>query len=293
MKFWNYIFGLLVLILVVIALAITQIPDSNLHIVACNIGQGDAILIVYKNIQILTDGGPDKSVLNCLGSHIPFWDKDIELVVSTHPDADHSTGLVEVSRTYNIEKMLINSTDPGTSIYKVLKNEVGGRGIEVINPIDGMSLRVDMIRLDIVNPTETMLARLSIENEGDKLTKYSIKNNTNLYSIVYKLSFKNFSGLFTGDMPPEVSDRLSESGKIGKVNYIKIPHHGSVNGMTENLLKETLPGIAVISVGKNPWGFPRPEIMEMLAKYGIRVFRTDTKGDIEIITDGSKIWKKN
>jgi competence protein ComEC len=290
MKFWKYTFAFLLLVLAGLTIAFFQLPDGNLHIIACDVGQGDAILVTYKDIQILTDGGPDKSVLNCLGKYMPFWDREVELVVSTHPDADHSTGLIDVIKNYNVDEILINPVDSGTQVYGVLKKEVGGRGIPVINPVEGMKLRLGLIYLDILNPSKELFDRLIIEDGGDKLSKYSISKDTNLYSIVYQLSFGKFTGLFTGDAPPEISDALADDSSIGPVNYIKVPHHGSKNGLTENLLKAVIPKIAVISVGKNPWGFPHKEILDLLEKYGVRVLRTDEKGDTEIITDGEKIW---
>jgi competence protein ComEC len=168
----------------------------------------------------------------------------------------------------------------------VLKKEEGSQGVTVINPVEGMKLGVGLIHLDIENPTEDLLNKLTVKNEGDKLSKYGITGETNLYSIVYKLSFKNFSGLFTGDMPPSVSDRLSTLSEVEGLDYIKIPHHGSTNGITENLLKAVMPKIAVISVGKNSWGFPRPEILDMLGNYGVKILRTDQMGNIEAATDG-------
>jgi beta-lactamase superfamily II metal-dependent hydrolase len=72
MKHWKYIFSVMILVLAAVTIAIFQIPDRNLHIIACNVGQGDAILITYGSTQILTDGGPYNSVLNCLGRYMPF-----------------------------------------------------------------------------------------------------------------------------------------------------------------------------------------------------------------------------
>lgn len=290
MKFWKYIFGVLLLILATVIIALTELPDGNLHVITCDVGLGDAILITYGKTQILTDGGPDKSVLTCLGKYMPFWDRDIELVISSHPDADHSTGLTEVVKNYKVEEILINPIDPGTSVYGVLKKEVGGRGIPVINPVEGMKLRLSLIYLDVLNPTEELMSKLTIKNDEGKMGKYEISGETNLYSIVYKLSFKKFSGFFPGDTPQTISDALSVESPMQGVDYIKIPHHGSANGLTENLLKALMPRVAVISVGKNTWGFPRPEILDMLGKYGVKIYRTDIEGDVEIITDGFEMW---
>lgn len=298
MKLWKYIYILLLLTLSVIIISVFQLPDGNLHVIACDVGQGDAILITYKDIQILTDGGPDSSVLNCLGRHMPFWDRKIELVVSTHPDSDHSTGLTDVLERYKVDKVLINPIDPGTDIYRLLRNEVGSQGVWVVNPKEGMSLRLGLIYLDILSPNDELLSRLTAVDEDSNLAKYVGIKETNLYSVVYKLSFKKFSGLFLGDISPEISDSLSAGSAVEGVNYIKVPHHGSTNGLTQNLLEKIVSTggsstIGVISVGaKNQWGFPAPVILQMLAKYNIKVYRTDQMGDVEVVTDGEKYWVK-
>lgn len=282
-KYWKYIFGFLLLAFSLVVIAIFQISDSNLHVIACNVGQGDAVLVTYKNTQILTDGGPDKSVLNCLGKYVPFWDRTIELVILTHPDADHSTGLTYVVKNYKVGQILDTTVDPGTSVYGVLKKEVGGRGIPVIQPVTGMELRVGLIYLDILAPME----QLPINN----LQYTNIETNT--FSVIYTLTYGQFKAFMPGDAPPEVLNSLTALGLVGPVNYIKIPHHGSINGLTENILKVLVPKFAVISVGKNSWGFPKPEILDMLNKYGAKILRTDGSGNIEIITDGEGYWIKN
>jgi competence protein ComEC len=292
MRLWRYVFGILLLILAVLIISISQIPDSNLHVITCDVGQGDAILISYGATQILTDGGPDKSVLTCLGKHLPFWDREIELVVSTHPDADHITGLITVLQNYKVDEILINPVDPGTSTFQALKKAVGGRGVAVVNPSKGMRLGSGLIYLDILEPSDGLFGKLSSQESGDNLSRYSISGAANLYSIVYLLSFKNFSGLFVGDTPSEISNELAAQWPLGNVDYIKVPHHGSNNGLTQNLLEVVQPKVAAISLGKNSWGFPREEILDMLAKYKVKVFRTDQVGDIEIVTDGEKFWKK-
>ena len=294
MRIWNYIYFFLLLLLSLVVIAIFQLPDKNLHVIACDVGQGDGILIVYKNIQILTDGGPDNKVLDCIGRHVPFWDRTIEMAISTHPDADHITGLVEVVKRYNVQYFLINPINPGTPIYTLLENSIGGKGIRVINPSSGQSLAVGLIHLDIESPTDEMFNQLNLDNENSKLSKYKNVKDVNLYSIVYRLRYKNFSGLFLGDINPMVSDRLSVTSNIGKVNYIKIPHHGSSNGLTQALLEKTSPNVAVISVGKkNLWGFPSPEIINLLSDKYIKILRTDEAGDVEVVTDGIKYWWKN
>lgn len=273
----GYIIQFLVLVATLVWISVFQLPDNNLHIIACDVGQGDAILITYKNTQILTDGGPNNRVTECLSKYMPFWDRDIELVISTHPDADHSTGLIDVVKRYKVDNLLINNLNPGTKVYEALESEVGGRGIKVIHPSKDMRLRVSTIYLDILHPSKDF--------ESSK---------TNQYSIVTLLKYKDFEAIFTGDIDTLISDQVSTNNKIEHVDYIKIPHHGSKNGLSENLLKVIEPKIAVISVGsKNSYGHPHKEIIEMLNKYGAKILRTDELEDVEITTDGGRLWIEN
>ena len=178
---------------------------------------------------------------------------------------------------------MINPIGPGTEVYRALKNEIDTKGIRVVNLVQGMSIGVGLIHLDIANHSQQLVDQIPDFKSGE----------TNLYSIVYLLTYGQFKGLFTGDIPPTVSDSLSVRSEIERLDYIKIPHHGSNNGLTENLLKAVMPKIAVISVGKNSWGFPRPELLDMLGKYGVKVYWTDKMGDAEMTTDGIKFWLGN
>jgi len=153
-----------------------------------------------------------------------------------------------------------------------------------------MRLGGGLIYLDILNPTQPLLDGLTVINNDSKTSKYQISGVTNSYSVVYKLSFKNFSGIFLGDAPMETSDRLSLNSLVEGADYIKISHHGSANGMTLNLLSAIMPKIAVISVGKNSWGFPAQPILDMLKTFDVKTLRTDEVGDVEVITDGITFW---
>ena len=82
-------------------------PDDKLHISFLDVGEGDAILIQRGSQQVLVDGGPSPQELSVgLGDKMPFWDRTIELVILTHPHADHLTGLVEVLKRYKVEQVL-------------------------------------------------------------------------------------------------------------------------------------------------------------------------------------------
>lgn len=296
MKLWKYIFAILFLILALEVIAIFQLPDSKFRIVACNVGEGDATLLIYKNIQVLVDGGPDKKVLNCLGKYLPFWDRKIELVILTHPDRDHFTGLIDVFRSYKVVNFMYNPIIVSKHEYKVLENEVGRGGITRLNPVDVRKMKLGLIYLEILSLSE----KFSVTGYQLSEEKEVSDSETNSYSIVSLVSFGKFRMLLTGDMTPEVSDRLAVEGQIGHVNYIKIPHHGSKNGLTQNLLEmlvsEDLPYnevLGIISVGRNNYGHPADSVIRMLTDRNVKILRTDEKGDIEIVSNGEGYWLKN
>src|SRR3990172_8141877 len=97
-------------LLILIIFVFFNFNDKKLHIVICNVGQGDAIFITTPvQAQILVDGGPDKAVLDCLSRHMPFWDRSLDAVILTHPDADHITGVVPVIERYSVNTLFTQS----------------------------------------------------------------------------------------------------------------------------------------------------------------------------------------
>lgn len=283
----RYLLALLALFAVLVWLAVFSLPDANLHIIACDVGQGDAILATYKNFQVLTDGGGNNSVLDCLGKYMPFYDRKIEVIINTHPQEDHYLGLIEVIRRYKVDKFVTNSLDSGNQSYQALKKEVGSHGITVINSTAGMSIRYNLLQLDILNPFVDVLG----EKRG--LGIYTSTLDPNKFSVVDIVSLGSFKALFTGDIDPEGISAILSRSKIPHVQYIKIPHHGSRNGLSEELLQAIKPKVAVISVGKNNmFGHPHKEVLNMLEKHNVYVLRTDEIGDIEVVSDGKKFWIK-
>ncbi|EKE05000.1 MAG: hypothetical protein ACD_19C00426G0022 [uncultured bacterium] len=271
MVFRKNIIYLLILATLAVWLSVFSI-DNKLHIIACDVGQGDAILIQKNTTQILIDGGPDKSVLDCLGRHMPFWDKTVELVILTHPQEDHYGGLIDVFKNYKIGLFGEYNRQSSNLSYSVLVDTLHSRVIRNIptNPITltkGTKLRLGMIYLDIVYPIDGIKSK-----------------NVNDDGIVTLLKYREFKAIFTADVENEVSNQIAELPEIQNLNYIKVNHHGSKNGLSQKLLDATDPKVAIISCGKNnSYGHPHKEILNMLYEKNIEVKRTDLKGDIDVI----------
>jgi len=315
---WKFILAFLSLAAFLSWLAVLAFPDRKFHLIACDVGQGDSILASYGETQVLIDGGPDGGkVLECLGRHMPFWDKTIEVVLLTHQQKDHFRGLIDVFENYKVESFLATSLTSSSQEWEVLKNMVGGSGAGVINPVLGLEVEYNLIHLDILHPSE----QFWVENASENLTEnllgsidsqaksseklnggsgvlgaYTTSRDMNDFSLVVILSFKDFDALLTGDMGPGISDEvikaIGESGNRS-IEYIKIPHHGSKNGLTEELLRIAKPQLGIISVGKNnSYGHPHKEVIELLNKENVRVLRTDEMGDVEVVSDGKTFWLK-
>ncbi len=271
----------------------SQKPDGNLHIIACDVGQGDAILLVYRSVQVLIDGGtPNSGVVECLDKHTPFWDRNLELVVITHPQLDHFGGVIEVIQSRTVDAIVISSLDVVTPEYRVLKNAIGVSQAQILRPENKPTMRYGLMYLDVVWPTSSFVRTHSrMKNHGEFVDGGETRvtdEDLNNFSVVLKVRLNKFDALFTGDIGPEVTDSILATGQIDDVEYIKVPHHGSKNGLTSELLAVTHPEIAVISVGKgNSFGHPHKDILDMLNDIGVVTYRTDEDGEIEVITDGN------
>jgi len=297
------------IVLVVFLLASTSLliaffsTRKNLLVVACDVGQGDGILIQQGSNQMIIDGGPDSSILNCLERYMPFWDKEIEAVIVTHPEVDHFMGLINVFEAYKVDRIISSGLDVSTYEWKVLENLVGGQKTPISLVKEGSKFRLGLIYLDILYPDSTILLQgeaLKDDAKDGDLGTFTSSLSPNEFAIVTKISFKKFDAVFLGDIETKISEKLAEKiSKLGDfgigdgVEYIKVPHHGSKNGITKNLLDVLNPLVAVISVGKdNSYGHPHKEIIDLLEGKKVQILRTDEIGDVVIKSDGERFWIK-
>lgn len=284
-------------VLILVFLVGRQWPDEKLHLVFCDVGQGDAILITYKFNQVLVDGGPDNSVLACLSKNMPFLDRKIELVVLTHPEADHFNGLIDVFQRYRVEKLAANPFGlKNRPQFEKLLKLVFEQKVYTFFPTSGDQIRLGKLQFDILWPSRLKHEELaSLKEESLKTTSGFWLIDADLitpndFSLVLHLSFGQFDALLPGDASFEVTQTLAWRKKLPQVEVLKAPHHGSGQDNTEELYKVAKPTLVVISVGKNRFGHPSPSLIRYLQTHGIRVRRTDRDGKIEVISDGRGWW---
>ncbi len=277
-RYW-FVFGLFVcsLFLAFLAWQATHLPKET-EIIFLSVGQGDAILIRSGMTEIVIDAGVDgRLLLSRLGRHIPFWDRTIETVIATHSDRDHIGGFPSLFRSYRVLSALTNGYVDGTESEKLFFGAIeknGSRhkairaGTEIVLPNDGGKLLIEY-------PSPYGRALTDKEsNEG---------------SIIIRFTYGDSSVLLTGDLPREEFFLPLEQ----PVDILKVAHHGSRFSTSDTFLDMIRPREAIISVGKNNYGHPAPEVIERLMKRGIRIHRTDREGDIRYLCKEKKcMWKE-
>lgn len=255
------------------------LPDGKLHITICNVGQGDATYIVFPDGRdLLLDTGPNTQVISCLGRNMPFWDRAIDMVLLTHPEQDHAGGLTEVLKRYRVRYFLHSRDLPDLKNLAEVKRQIGINGVVDRQIHAGEQIRVGKVTIDVLWPTSPTSSHSVLGATTERI------NDT---SVVALLQYGSFNGFFPGD-----ADTRVQAGFIGSpladdaIEVLKIPHHGSKTGINQALLDWLKPKVAVISVGKNSFGHPTQDVLTLLANASISVLRTDTIGDVHIVSDG-------
>ena len=267
-----------VFLIILIFFYVLKFNDHKLHVVVCDVGQGDAIFVsTPSNSQILIDGGPDRSVLDCLASNMPFWDRTIDAVILTHPHADHLVGLIAVVDRYGVKSFYTEQVSEQGEAYKLLKLRLAVKNVSANYLTSG-----DIISEKNGAKVYTLWPRLNTLETADQ---NSSKLDLNGLSVVQILEYGDFSMLFTGDAGSNVLDQIIAD--VGDIDVLKVPHHGSKTGMSDIFISESQPEFGIISVGKdNYYGHPSNNSLDLLRKYQVKILRTDVDGQIEIVSDG-------
>ena len=248
-----------------------------LEVVFFDVGQGDSIFIeTPKKQQILIDGGPGSAILEKLGTEMPFYDNTLDLIILTHPEKDHLTGLISVLKRYKVENILWTGIKRDTLEFKEWERKILEEKANIKIAQAGQKIFAAKAVLEILYPFESLAGQ-----------EFEDSNET---SIVSRLVFGENPFLFTGDIRKSEEKVLLEQRANLDSDVLKVAHHGSKTSTSKEFIEKASPQTAVISVGKdNSYGHPTQEVLDILKSYGIKVLRTDQKGDIKIISDGKEI----
>ncbi|MFH0750153.1 MAG: MBL fold metallo-hydrolase [Candidatus Gottesmanbacteria bacterium] len=265
----------------------SHLPDGKLHIIFCDVGQGDAAYIMFPGGRdMLIDGGPGgqtPKVLGCLARYMSIFDRTIDVVILSHPEEDHMGGVSEIVKRYTVGTFVRSDVSNTTEGFKNIQRIIKEKQIKERIVAAGETIAIGSSELSVLWPNKQNVA---------STTKTNVLgvSNINDASVVLKLSYGMFDAVFPGDADSHIDEALIKRPlmETDGIEVLKVPHHGSKTGMTDGFLSWLGKiNLAIISVGKNSFGHPAPETIQQLEKRGMRVMRTDQDGNIEIITDGT------
>jgi competence protein ComEC len=285
---FSYVFGLLI---GVVMLVLWQTPARTSQLIACDVGQGDAILIVKGSTQVLVDGGPSgEKVLACLEQYLPFWDRTLELVVLTNTDFDHMQGLSSVFERYQITQFV---TSDGVHESQALSRFVEVLGKSQV-PIVGVE-RGDVIKVtgeqelsfQVLWPPQIIREYIGVFTEdlsgparGRILSASAERGDLNERSVVLLFSEGESQVLLMGDAGTDTEQSLLVLGGLPDIDILKVGHHGSKYASSRAFLEVVRPETAMISAGAhNRYGHPTEAALSRLKEVGAVIERTDLSGD--------------
>ncbi len=256
-------------------------PPALFQVTVLDVGQGDAIFIqTPEGHQVLVDGGPSPlGAVHAIGERMPFWDRSLDAVVLTHPDADHLTGLIEVLLRYQVGSVLIGPQVKDGFPDPLWQQAIRESGAEVVTATSGQRFRLGQARADVLNPPQRPVlgTGADVNNAG----------------VVLRLSYGAIDFLLLADMEQFGEHYLANHGLLDRAEVVKVAHHGSATSSTPRMLDHAAPQIAVISAGAdNAYGHPAPAVLDRLesAVGAANIYTTANQGNITFSTDGARLW---
>ncbi|WP_301859773.1 ComEC/Rec2 family competence protein [uncultured Megasphaera sp.] len=256
--------------------------DAALHVYMLNVGQADATLIQYKGQNMLIDTGDvdhrDELVKQLKEHHV----KTLDAVMISHPHGDHMGGMAALFKAFPIKQIYDNGQAANTAMYKNYLKNIKNKKIPytVLKRGDSFTFAGD-IAFQVLSPGEPFTKK---NTQG--LSESGLTNNN---SIVCKMTYGDFSILFTGDAQKEAEDQMLKlyDKKTLHADVLKVGHHGSKTSSSPAFVQAVSPKEGTISCGvNNQYKFPHKPTLDTLKKNHVNVYRTDQDGVISILSDG-------
>lgn len=256
----------------------TIAPEGELQVHFIDVENADCILVRQGEHNLLIDAGDigdDQKILDYLNHQ---GVKKLDLVISTHPHADHIGEMATVLEQFPVERFIMSfmpeGKEPTTKVYLSMLEMLDEKNIPVDEAQPGKTYTIGTAQLQILAPLQE-------------------DNDPNAMSVVTRLTFGSRSFLFTGDAEEQVERQILTRGFTVKADVLKAGHHGSKTSTSDPFLRAVDPEIAVITCGEgNSYGHPHDEAMDRLQKADVTTYRADMCGDIVITSDGTslEVW---
>lgn len=264
------------LLLVIVSTVFLFCGESGLEVHFLKVGQGDSILIESPAGQnILIDGGPDNAAAYEVKNILPFYDRTIDLMVLTHPHADHVVGLVEILRRFDVRQVLYTGIKDDTAAYSTWLKGIEDEGADIKKAALGERINLGKeLYLEVLWPAADLSGETS--------------DNLNNTSVVLRLVHGKVEFLLAGDAEKEVEKYLLASGINLSADILKVGHHGSDTSSSEDFLRAVSPEAAVLCYAlDNKFGLPSLRTVDRLERLGVKVF--DTLERVSFRSDGERV----
>ena len=264
------IISLLITLVLIGAFLLLDLPGARFQVSFLDIGQGDAIYIrTPDDYHAMIDSGPSMNVLERLAEVMPRYSRTLDLLVITHPHADHVNGFVEILKRYEVKRLMFIGTPSYNPYYQKILTLVDD--VEIIYARADKDIKLgSYVYLDIIWPFKWRI--------GDE---FENKNNA---SIAMRVVGPGGSFMLTGDAEHEEEAEMLESGFDLSAEVYKAGHHGSKTASGDEFLDKIGASIVVIQSGKgNDFGHPHKEALENYFERGMTVRRNDKEGRVDFI----------
>lgn len=250
-------------------------PEGELEVHFLDVGNADCILVRQGDQTMLIDAGEaddQERILKYLQQH---GVQKLDLVIATHPHADHIGSMAAVIKQYPIGRFVMSfmtdESTPTTRVYTKMLEALDSCGVTVDEAVPGTEYALGTARVQLLAPFEAV-------------------DEANDVSVVCRLSFGNRAFVFTGDAGKGVEKQMLDSSYTLRADVLKLSHHGSTSGNSELFLYEVNPQYAVITCSEgNSYGHPHQEVVNRLLRQDIQSYRSDIHGVIVFTTDGDAL----
>jgi beta-lactamase superfamily II metal-dependent hydrolase len=269
----SIIIGAALVLLFITGTVLASRPDGRLHLWLLDMGHSHALMVQTPDgAQILVDGGRFPSrLLLALGDRMPFYDRELDMIILTQPDEFDTGALIDVLRRYTAGIVLTNGQPNLSPAQAALETALGGTSVLPVTAGNTVAFS-DGVRLQVLNPSITPTLEDSLDDSA----------------LVLRLTFDWTSILITSDVSAETQRALVEAGLVDHATAFILPQHGTAGALAAEFLAAVRPQIVLLqSDAANRRGDPHPDTLTMLD--AVPLYRTDQSGTIHLSTDGRTI----
>ena len=253
------------------------IAQEKMVVTVLDVGQADAILLQTEGKNILVDSGLSDNADKLVAELKKLGVKKVDILVATHPHADHIGGMNAVLKNFEVGKIYDSGQVTTSKMYQKYLKTVKEKKtpFALLRASDRIEFGSDGAVLEVLGPQEPLLK--------------DTRSDVNANSIVMRLAYKKFTMMLAADATSETEARILQAFAKDKVRsqVLKVAHHTSKYSNTDAWLEAVKPEVAIASYSKeNEYGFPHQVTLKRLSKVGAKYYNTADNGNVRVTTDG-------